>query len=436
MKPERALARCLAGFAARHGEASRYVVAYSGGLDSSVLLKLLADTAGVPVKAVHVDHRLHPESGDWARFCRSAAAALDVEFALLLIEPDPASGQGLEAAARALRYRALEAELEPGDWLLSAHHLDDQAETLLLNLMRGSGPDGLAAMPGWRPFGRNWLLRPFLDVPRSALERSARERSLCWIEDPGNAGFEQDRNYLRHRVLPVIRQRWPDALTRLERSVRRAAEARGLLQELARADLDTLGEAERIALAGLRALSGARQRNVIRAAVRELRLPPPPASVLAAIQNDLLAARPDAQPVVAWPGAQARRFADALHLMSPLRPAPKDDIRIDAGTAELPAGLGRIRLCEAAAQGLNPALAARGLSVRWRHGGERIRCCGHSRRLKKLLNEMRVLPWMRDRVPLVYAGGQLVAVADWFLADEARASPGLAVRWDGAPAVR
>lgn len=436
MKLEDALSGRLAGFAARHGEPRRYVVAYSGGLDSTVLLHLLAATAGVPVKALHVDHRLHAESGAWASFCESAAAALGVEFASVVVTPDLGSGKGLEAAAREARYGALEAELTPGDWLLSAHHLDDQAETLLLNLLRGSGPDGLAAMPGARPIGRNWLLRPLLDVPRSALERYARERSLSWIEDPSNRASEQDRNYLRHRVLPVIRERWPDALTRFEQSVLRSAEASGLLRELAESDLDELGEARRITLAGLRALSGARQRNLIRTAVRKLGLPLPPATALEAIERDLIAARADAKPLVAWPGAEARRSADALHLMRPLPPAPTAELPIAAGTVELPAGLGRLRLGDDAASGLSPSLLAAGEAcVRWRQGGERLRRRGQSRSLKKLLNEARVLPWMRDRVPLIYAGGRLVAVADLFLADEACASPGLSVHWDDAPAL-
>lgn len=438
MKLEATLTSRLADFRARLGEPSRYVVAYSGGLDSTVLLHLLVDVADVPVKAAHVNHRLHPESDDWARFCASAAAALGVEFAATAVEFDPASGKGLEAAAREARYRALEAELETGDWLLSAHHLDDQVETLLLNLLRGSGPDGLAAMPWSRPLGHNWLLRPFLDVPRSALERSARARALRWIDDPSNAEPEQDRNYLRHRVLPVIRERWPDAPTRLEQSVRRSAEAASLLRELAEADLDTLGTPApgRIALAGLRQLSDARQAYVVRAVVRQLGLPPPPATALEAIRSDLLDARPDAEPVVKWQGAEARRFADTLHLMPTLPPAPENEVPIDTDTAELPAGLGRLRFSGNAASGLSPALVEGGLSVRWRRGGETLRCRGRSRSLKKLLNEARVLPWMRDRVPLVYAGGQLVAVADLFLADGALASPGLTVRWDGAPAIR
>lgn len=431
-----ALTRRLAGFAARHGEPRRYVVAYSGGLDSTVLLHLLADSPRVPVRALHVDHQLHAESGDWARFCRKAAAALDVEFAAAVVAPDLDSGKGLEAAAREARYRALEDGLEAGDWLLSGHHLDDQAETLLLNLLRGSGPDGLAAMPGSRPLGRNWLMRPFLDVPRSALERYAREHSLDWIEDPSNAESGQDRNFIRHRVLPVIRERWPDALARLEQTVLRSAEASGLLRELARADLEVLGGASRIALPGLEALSGARQRNLVRAAVRELGLPMPPATVLTAIRSDLLDARADAEPVVAWPGAEARRSADALHLMPPLPPAPTDEVPIEAGIAELPAGLGHVLLREGAASGLSPELAAGGLSVRWRQGGERLRYRGCRRSLKKLLNEARVLPWMRDRLPLIYAGQKLVAVADLFLDDDACATPGFSVHWDAAPPLR
>ncbi len=427
--------RRLGEFAERLGRPERYVVAYSGGLDSTVLLHSVAHSPDVPVKAVHVDHQLQPESGDWARHCRRTASALAVGFQLLTVEPDLDAGKGLEGAAREARYRALEAVLKPGDWLLSAHHLDDQAETLLLNLLRGSGPDGLAAMPGSRRIGKNWLLRPFLDVPRSALERYASEHSLRWIEDPSNRSAEQDRNFLRHEVMPVIRERWPDASTRFEHSARLAAEASSLLRELAEADLELLGGARRIALAGFRDLSGPRQRNVLRAAVRDLGLPAPPATAIRALQEDLIGARADAEPVVAWPGVEARRSGDALYLMPPLPPAPKRNISIEAETTVLPAGLGRIRLRANDDEDAGRAVVAGGLNVRWREGGEKIRVRGRNRSLKKLLQEARVLPWMRDRIPLIYADDRLIAVADLFLADEADAT-GLSVRWEAAPELR
>ena len=219
------------------GRPARYLVAFSGGLDSTVLLDLLAGSADarLPVIALHVDHQLHPDSASWAEHAVRVARSFGVDCRVLAVRPDTAAGRGTEAAAREARYAALGGCLEPGDWLLSGHHEDDQVETLLLNLLRGSGPDGLAAMPEARPFAGGWLVRPMLGVSRAELERHAEVERLDWIEDPSNAERGYDRNYLRHEVLPVIGARWPDAGMRLRRSIERNSVGRISVRPPARA---------------------------------------------------------------------------------------------------------------------------------------------------------------------------------------------------------
>ena len=291
------------------GAPSRYVIAFSGGLDSTVLLASLAALdRKVPILAVHVDHQLQAASGDWAETARSMAARLDIECRVERVRPDARSGKGPEGAARDARYAALAAQLEPGDWLLSAHHADDQVETLFLNLLRGSGPDGLAAMPECRQLGAGWLVRPFLKVTREQLAETAAELGLTWIDDPSNAECDFDRNYLRHTVLPRIAERWPDSVLRLSRSIERQQEASGLLADIGLADVLQLGRPDRLDADGLRELSAARQRNALRSAIRLSGLPVPQATVIEALMSDVLPARDDAEPRVAWPGGGARRY--------------------------------------------------------------------------------------------------------------------------------
>jgi tRNA(Ile)-lysidine synthase len=430
----------LGALEAALGRPARQVVAFSGGLDSTVLLRLLVTTAGpgTEVAAVHVDHQLHPDSRTWAEQAVRGAARLGVDCRVLSVTPDTGAGRGVEAAAREARYAALAGCLTSGDWLLSGHHQDDQVETLLLNLLRGSGPDGLAAMPESRPFAGGWLVRPLLAVSRAELAEYATEARLEWIEDPSNAERGYDRNFLRHEVLPVIGKRWPDAGVRMERSIERLKEASELLAALGRADLDSAAGSGVVDTACLAGLSAPRQRNALRVAIREAGLPLPSRDVLEALRTDLVSARDDAMPLVAWPGGEARRFRARLYLMPPLPPAPSASLPIDGDRLSLPAGLGELRLEPGADRGIDPALVEAGLTVRWRVGGERLKPGADrpTRTLKKLLQEASTLPWMRDRLPLLYVGDRLVAVADRFLAEDASASPGVRVRWLGHPPVK
>jgi tRNA(Ile)-lysidine synthase len=421
----------------------RYVIALSGGLDSTVLAAALAQTReahGKALLAVHVDHQLQPESAAWTEHCRDLAAGLGIEFATERVDVDPNSGSGLEAAARAARYEALAEHLQPGDWLLSAHHRDDQAETLLMNLMRGSGPAGIAGIGLINPFGRGWLVRPLIDVSRTALEDYAADSKLPCVADPSNDDRRFDRNYLRHEILLRLEQRWPGVTSRLAKSASLAGEAATLLADLADLDLCSIGDRpERINIDGLLALSEPRQRNLLRYAIRQAGLPAPPTAQLNAVLQELVTAREDAQPLVTWPGAEARRYRGKLYVLpaggeAALATEPQC---FGSSPLELADGLGTLKLAPGAAPGLSQTVIEQGLTVRYRRGGEEIQPVGHAhtRKLKKLLQEEGVVPWMRERIPLVYSGDDLVAVADFWIAAGAASSPGTGVHWNGRPAL-
>jgi tRNA(Ile)-lysidine synthase len=418
----------------------RYVIALSGGLDSTVLLHALAVTRerhGKALLAVHIDHRLQPDSASWSEYCRRLAGRLGVEIRLDPVTVDAAASGGLEAAAREARYAALAQHVGHGDWLLSAHHRNDQAETLLLNLMRGSGPAGLAGIGLLSRFGAGWLARPLIDVPRAALETYAAAQDLRWVDDPSNEDLRFDRNYLRHEVLPALERRWAGVAERLARSADLAAEAAAMLEELAEIDLQRTGNrATRIDIDGLLALPEARQRNLLRYAARRAGLPLPGAARLGAVLDDVLRAREDAQPLVAWQGAELRRYRGNLYLLPPLQQTAWQPGQPFSGSPlALGPGMGNLRLAPGAARGLSDASVARGLSIRLREGGEKFKPFGHlhPKKLKKLLQEEGVVPWMRERLPLIYAGEQLVAVADLWVAAGAASEPGTAVCWDDRP---
>jgi len=418
----------------------RYVVALSGGLDSMVLAHVLSVSRqqhGKSITAVHIDHQLRPESTNWAEHCKDFAKRNNIDFVVDVVKIDAAAGKGPEAAARDARYTALRKHVVGGDWLLSAHHQDDQSETLLLNLLRGSGPAGVAAMRSIRKFGDAWLARPLLDISRGELARYAEDEGLRWIEDPSNRERDFDRNFLRGDVLPLLQTRWPHASAKLARSATLARDAATLLTELADLDIESMAAtSDRLPISALAALSPSRQRNILRRAIQTLGLPAPAASHLEEIVQRLLPARADAEPLVNWPGAEARRYRDTLYLL----PAAAD-VSFESGQGlsdqgvRIGPGLGDLMLVSGVGPGLSDATVAAGLSLRKRTGGEEIKPVGqlHTRKLKKLLQEEGVVPWRRDQLPLVYSGDDLVAVADLWIADDAAAENGLRIHWQGRP---
>lgn len=395
------------------------LVGFSGGLDSTVLLHLLAtggESRRVALRAIHVHHGLHADADEWAAHCRAACAALGVAIEVVHVQVDPASGLGPEAAARAARHAAFAAALGAEELLVLAHHQDDQAETFLLRALRGSGVEGLAAMRPCRSFHRGHLWRPLLDTPRTALLDYASAHGLRWIEDPSNADERFDRNLLRSRVLPLLRERWPHASAALAQSAHHCGQASGLLLAHDRRLLAQLRleSASALSCDRLRALEPGEQARVLRLWTRELGLPPLPESGLLRVLAEVVTGAPDRQPQYRWRGARLIRWRDRLHAQPASAPVAADWSLDWDGAAPLPLpGGGRLALA-----GMDRFDAP--VRVRPRRGGERIRLPGraHSSSLKHLLQEADVPPWERGRLPLLFAAdGTLLAVADVLLSD-------------------
>ena len=394
-------------------------VAFSGGEDSTALLTLLAEVpaARARLRAVHIDHGLHPDSRSWARACRARCRLLQVPFHARRLTLARIKGQSLEAVARAARYAALAAALRPGELLLTAHHLEDQLETVLLQLLRGAGLPGLAAMPAVAKLGAAVLVRPLLGVSRVQLRAVVQARGLRCLEDPSNADETFDRNYLRRQVLPALVSRWPGAARTVARSARHIGAAQELLDLLARADVARAADGAALAVAALRALPLERRRNALRFWISQSGRVAPDALRLEEIAVTLLAARAAANPVVSWGLTAVRRHAGRLTLDT-VRPAsPGYELTWHPHRAPrltLPAGCGRLELVPAPHGRIDATALPMQLTVRTRRGGERLRprSGGPSRSLKSLLQSEGIALLERQTVPLLFAGELLVAAGD------------------------
>jgi tRNA(Ile)-lysidine synthase len=409
-------------------------VAFSGGVDSTALLAALAKARqpATALRALHVDHGLHPASRRWSAHCRAVAAGFKVPLEVLPAEVSRTRGASLEAAARTARYERLAARLADGEVLVTAHHLDDQLETVLLQLLRGAGVAGLAAMPAVAAFGRGWLVRPLLPCSRAELEAWARAERLTWVEDETNLDEHLDRNYLRRRVLPLIRARWPGAALAVARSARHAAEGQELLDALARMDVERASHGRSLAVKTLRTLPIERRRNALRFWIDRCGQLAPDTSRLDEIAGPLIDARPDANPRVAWGSTVVRREADRVSIGN-LLAASREETPWAWGqslSCPLPDGSGKLELTPDGRGPLDLAALPELLTVRWRRGGERlvVRPGGPRRALKSLLQEARVPLADRQRLPLIFAGARLVAVADLWLDASVQAAAGAAAR--------
>jgi tRNA(Ile)-lysidine synthase len=386
-------------------------------LDSTVLLHALAQLrrarAGrCTLRALHVDHQLRPASAQWAAQAAAFAAGLEVPLEILTVQVQ-SRGQSLEAAARAARYAALAGALQEGEYLLSAHHQDDQFETLLLQLLRGAGVAGLAGMPERTGFAGGTLLRPLLPLPRAALLQYAQAAGVAWSEDDSNVDARFDRNYLRLRVLPLLRERWPASAATVSRSASLLAEAQQLLTAAAETAWHDAADGSGLRVSALRALDPPARANLLRYWLRQRGLPTPDQSRLRELCGPLLSARGDAQPLVRWAGAEVHRFDGRLHAFAGLAPPPA---RVDWSWSrqrviEVP-GAGVLRLRDDPHGDLDLRRLPRRLQLQFRAGGERLAAAAGHRTLKEWLRAQRLAPWERARLPLIHADGRLIAVAD------------------------
>ncbi|MEG5899311.1 tRNA lysidine(34) synthetase TilS [Enterobacter bugandensis] len=410
------------------------LVGFSGGLDSTVLLhrlKLWRDRdPGVQLRAIHIHHGLSRHAEEWVAHCEALCEAwaipLIVERVTLADE-----GLGIEAQARKARYTAFAGVLLPGEALVTAQHLDDQCETFLLALKRGSGPAGLSAMPARSDFAGTQLLRPLIGETRASLEAWAREHQLSWIEDESNRDDSYDRNFLRLRVLPLLSERWPHFADATARSAMLCAEQESLLDELLSEELsDLISEDGALAIAPLEAISPARRAALLRRWLATHHAAMPSRAMLSRIWDEVAQAREDASPCVHLSGYEVRRYKGklwwvkyspsltdvVLHWTSPEAPLilPRD-----TGSVSL-MPTGHVRLPK----------PGEPVSVRFKAGGL-LHIVGRNggRKLKKIWQEYNVPPWLRDTTPLLFYGETLIAAAGVFITQEGWTEEGASFEW-------
>lgn len=409
----------------------RLVAGLSGGIDSVVMLDLLhraSKKMRFELAALHVNHQLNPAAVKWARFCRAYCGELKVR--LRVVKVQVLREASLEGAARKARYAAF-AQV-PADFVALAHNLDDQAETLLLQLFRGAGVKGVSAMPVLRigdrglriekafdrrsELNRNArssaVLRPLLEVSRAEIEAYAASRKLKWVNDDSNADTAFDRNFVRHRLLPVIAERYPGYRKTLARASRNFAEAADLLDELAHIDIDS--GSPRLKVAAVRALSVARAKNALRYFLAGHGVTMPNEARLVECVRQVHASR-GSRLVIDLGAFQLRGFDGELQLVTKAPPTAPDLCRTWQGEARLPVPELNTTLVMKKGRGTGISLEklqSAPVTVRLREGGEHLRLDAKRprRSLKNLLQEARLPPWLRERLPLLFCGESLVYV--------------------------
>jgi len=443
------------------------VLALSGGIDSVVLLNVLVPLSSrmsFLLSAVHINHGISPNADRWAEFCRDVCRPTGIPLKISNVQIRKESGRSLEASARERRY--LEFATLEADYVVLAQHLDDQAETLLLQLLRGAGVKGLGAMPVIRDYpletsaetgtyagplpveqleaGRTRLLRPMLEIARREIEDYAEEHGLQWISDESNIDVSFDRNFLRHQVLPVIERRFPGYRHTLSRASRHMAEASLLLDELAEADGKGLAGSGKLEIAQLRNLSVPRAKNLLRYTLAQEGIILPSTVKLDEMLRQLLSSRPDSKIHVVFGNAEIRCFRGLLHM----RRASSEKARKTAAVLEnwrlewngeeqlaISELDGVIQFSRCQSTGINlDKLVELPVTIRPRRGGERLRPNYNRprRSLKNLLREAGLPPWERQALPLIFSGERLACVPGIGVDCDYQAAPGeqgLAVSW-------
>jgi tRNA(Ile)-lysidine synthase len=422
------------------------VVALSGGADSACLLAVAANLSGtfrgLPLRAVHVDHGLQAAAVSFREACAALCAALNIPLTVVATEVQTPPGASIEAAARDARYAALASELKSGECLLTAHHSQDQAETVLLQALRGAGLKGMSAMPVCRPLGSGWHLRPVLDVPRDELLAcGARSSGACAV-DPMNQDLRFDRSYLRRRVWPLIETRWPGSAAVLSRTARHAAEAQELLDDAAAAHVTRLRDGDALSLPGLRALKPNERINVLRLWLRAADVEPPSTARLTEALRQMLEAKADHLPAIVWGNHALRRYRQRVFLTPAVTPRLEGGHRWSVArdaVLDLGAGLGGLRWVEQTG-GLDAERLPDAVMVRPREGGETLKPAAQAKTqsVQHLCQSQGVLPWLRDALPYIHAGDSLIAIADLWL-DARWCAPlgqrGFAVSWEQGPII-
>lgn len=395
-----------------------YWIAYSGGLDSHVLLSLCADlrsTIPIKLRAIHINHCLSPNAHAWSNHCKKICADYAIDFIEHAINIDLCAGDSLEEKARSLRYAVFADYLAQGDVLLTAHQQDDQAETFLLQLLRGSGLKGLAAMPVIKSFAHGLHARPLLSYSRAELHAYALQQQLNWINDESNDNAKFTRNFIRHEVLSLLKTRWPTVTNTIARSALHCAEAQSLLEEVM-SDVDVCGvNANTLSVRKLLQLPPAQQKMQLRSWIEKLGFRIPNAKKMAAILNEVMFANHDRTPCVVWDGAELRRYRDELYLMQPLMAHDVlSEVTWNLAQVVDIGGIGKLSASKVNGKGIRIDIES--VVVRFRQGGEVVNIAKRGRHtLKNLMQEWGVAPWLRERIPLLFVDDKCIAALGYFI---------------------
>lgn len=395
-------------------EAKRFLIAYSGGLDSHVLLHLLSQSPQnlVQFRAMHVHHGLQEGADQWLEHCKKTCKLLNVPFVSEKVKIKRHTGQSIEDQSRIARYEALFENLKPDEVLLTAHHQSDQAETLLLQLFRGAGVNGLASMPLLKTLNHGdeeiYHARPLLLQSFESLKHYASEHELFYIEDPSNFDNTFDRNYLRNSVLPSLRERWPSIDKTLSRVASIQSQTKEILDKVAENNIDQISENNsEISIEKLLGYSKEEQILLIRFWINQQGFKAPSELKLQKLFSDVINAKSDAKPLLEWSDTQIRRFKGKLFIMESLPKHDEKQIQYWNGESSL--------YISSIDKTLHPQDLTRksdDISIRFRQGGEKIYSNkrGRSISLKNLFQELEVPPWVRPRIPLVYEDEKLVQI--------------------------
>ncbi|MEZ9553666.1 tRNA lysidine(34) synthetase TilS [Vibrio splendidus] len=410
---------------------SRLIVAFSGGVDSRVLLELAAQyaqTHGIECCAVHVHHGLSNNADHWAKQCQTWCDALSVSLAVERVSLDIDSGESVEKLARDARYNAFQKHLSFGDVLITGQHIDDQLETFLLALKRGSGPKGLSSMAKVMSFGEAFIVRPLLSVTRSDIEASAHDMDLTWVEDESNQDLRFDRNFIRHQVTPTLTERWPSFRESVSRSAQLCAEQELLLDELLESHFQqALGDSQNLSIEALSQHSDLLRARLLRMWLSHCNQPMPSQKQLKLIWDEVACAQADANPKLVLNDAEVRRFNHQLYLVRETKDLSDWQSHLSMGESlTLPDGLGELRLNSALSDGASNhrdvqsfSLSDTNATLRVIFNPEGLSAHpvgrGHSRKLKKLFQEYQVPSWLRRRTPILMDGDRVIAVLGLFV---------------------
>lgn len=399
----------LAGF-------NRIIVGFSGGLDSTVLLHTLSayPLLHSRIIAVHVNHGISQHALSWQNHCEQYCHALDIAFIAKAVEFDRSAN--IEEGARNARYAVFSSVLSASDCLILGHHRDDQAETLLLQLFRGSGIDGMASMREISALGNSWIGRPFLSHSRKELEAYAVVNQLHWIDDESNLDQHYSRNYLRHSIMPLLENKWPAVTGNLVRAASHCQQAQDNLFDLALIDAYELSK-DRLHITPLKGLKRARIANVLRAWLKISAIQSPSMHTFNRLIDEAMFASKDAMPLISWDGARIRRYQDYLYIHRVGQAALPTSTEWRGFPKPISIAEGLIRLFASGAdKGMLIPLSAK-VEIRFRQAGEQLILHGQTKKLKKLMQDWGIPPWLRGGIPLIYVDNQLAAVVGYAISD-------------------